>query len=96
MLKKIKLLLEIKLIIRALGNLHYRISNEKFEHESEFEPRASAWLKWHSSQEGDLKMGWHENQDSSSGRAPIRIPVQVRIFLFRSDNFKEIDVITLN
>ena len=26
--------------------------------------------KWHPSQEGDLNMSWHENQDSSSGRAP--------------------------
>ena len=26
--------------------------------------------KWHPSQEGDLNMCWHENQDSSSGRTP--------------------------
>ena len=27
--------------------------------------------KWHPTQEGDLNMNWHENQDSSSGRAPV-------------------------
>ena len=48
------LLIENKLIICALGNLHYMISREK----------------WHPSQEGDLNMSWHENQDSSCGRAP--------------------------
>ena len=26
--------------------------------------------KWHPSQEGDLNMSWHKNQDGSSGRAP--------------------------
>ena len=36
--------------------LHYSISREKFEPEP--------------SQEGDLNMSWHMNQDSSSGRAP--------------------------
>ena len=49
----IKLLIKNKLIICALGNLHYQI-----------------WLKWHPSQEEGLNMSWHENQDSSSGRAP--------------------------
>ena len=33
-------------------------------------------------------MSWHENQDSSSGRAPG----QVRIFLLRSDNVSFLDV----
>ena len=51
---QIKLLIENKFIICALGNLHYEISREKK----------------HQSQEGDLNMSWHENQDSSSGRAP--------------------------
>ena len=27
-------------------------------------------LKWHLSQEGDLNVSWHENQNSSSCRAP--------------------------
>ena len=31
---------------------------------------ASPDEKWYPSQEGDLNMSWHENQDSSSGRAP--------------------------
>ena len=31
--KRFKLLIENKLIIRALGNLHYKISREKFEAE---------------------------------------------------------------
>ena len=61
-----ELLIEKKPIICALGNLHYQISREKFESEPGFEPRM---LKWHPSQEGDLSMSWHENQDSSSGRA---------------------------
>ena len=56
-----KLLIENKLIICALGNLHYKISREKFEPELGL---------WYPSQEGDLNMSWHENQDSSSGRAP--------------------------
>ena len=34
---------ENKLIICALGNLHYQISREKFEPELGFEPRTS----WH-------------------------------------------------
>ena len=36
---QIKLLIEDKLIICALGNLHYQISREKFELEPGFEPR---------------------------------------------------------
>ena len=36
---QIKLLIENKLIICSLGNLHYRISREKFEPEPGFEPR---------------------------------------------------------
>ena len=35
---QIKLLFEKKLIICALGNLHYQISREKFEPEPGFEP----------------------------------------------------------
>ena len=31
---------------------------------------APSGKKWHPSQEGDLRMSWHENQDSSNGRAP--------------------------
>ena len=31
---------------------------------------ASPGKKWHPSQEGDLNMSWHENQDNSSSRAP--------------------------
>ena len=38
---KIKLLIENKLIIRALGNLHYKISREKFEPEPGFKPLTS-------------------------------------------------------
>ena len=30
----------------------------------------NALLKWHPSQEGDLNVSWHDNQDSSSCRAP--------------------------
>ena len=41
---KIKLLIENKLIICAFGNLHYRISREKFEPELEFEPQTSGFL----------------------------------------------------
>ena len=37
----IKLLIENNLIIFALGNLHYKISREKFEPEPGFEPRTS-------------------------------------------------------
>ena len=33
------LLIENKLIIFALGNLHYKISREKFEPEQGFKPR---------------------------------------------------------
>ena len=43
---QIKLLIENKLIICALGNLHYKISREKFEPEPE---------------EGDLNMSCHVN-----------------------------------
>ena len=47
------------------------------------------------SQEDDLNVSWHDNQDSSSGRAPgleirrseVRIPVLVQIFLLRSYNW---------
>ena len=35
---QIKLLIENKLIICALGNLHYKISREKFEPEPGLEP----------------------------------------------------------
>ena len=38
---QIKLLIENKLIICALGNLHYKISRAKFEPEPEFEPQTS-------------------------------------------------------
>ena len=38
---EIKLLIENKHIICALGNLHYKISREKFEREPGFEPRTS-------------------------------------------------------
>ena len=41
---KIKLLIENKLIICALGNLHYKLSREKFELEPGFEPRTSGFL----------------------------------------------------
>ena len=51
---QIKLLSKNKLIICALGNLHYQISREKFEPEPE-----------------------------------VRIPVQVQIFLLRSDTENE-------
>ena len=40
---QIKLLIENKLIISALGNLHYMISREKFEPEPGFEPRTSGF-----------------------------------------------------
>ena len=39
LINSIKLLIENKLIICALGNLHYKISREKFEPEPGFEPR---------------------------------------------------------
>ena len=39
-----KLLIENKLIIVALGILHYKISREKFEPEPGFEPRTSGFL----------------------------------------------------
>ena len=45
---QIKLLIENKLIICALGNLHYRISREKFEPEPGFEPQTSGFLAWRS------------------------------------------------
>ena len=51
----INLLIENKLIISSLGNLHYKISREKFEHEPGFEPHTSGFLA---------------RQDSLSGRAP--------------------------
>ena len=41
---QIKLLIENKLIICALGNLHYKISGEKFESEPGFEPWTSGFL----------------------------------------------------
>ena len=47
---QIKFLIENKLIICALENLHYKISREKFEPEPEFEPRTSKFLAWRSSQ----------------------------------------------
>ena len=40
----VKLLIENRLIIRALGNLHYKISREKFEPEPGFEPQTSGFL----------------------------------------------------
>ena len=40
----IKLLIETKPVICALGNLHYKISREKFEPEPGFEPRTSGFL----------------------------------------------------
>ena len=40
----IKLLIENKLIICALRNLHYQISREKLEPEPGFEPRTSGFL----------------------------------------------------
>ena len=40
----IKLLIEDKLIICALGNLHYQISREKFKPEPGFEPRTTEFL----------------------------------------------------
>ena len=63
-----------KLLICALRNLHYKISREKFEPEPGFEPQTSGFqarrsIAWHPSQEGDLNVSWHENQDCSSGRA---------------------------
>ena len=45
---QIKLLSENKLIICALGNLHYQISREKFEPEPGFEPQTSGFLIQHS------------------------------------------------
>ena len=41
---QINLLIENKLIICALGNLHYMTSREKFEPEQGFEPRTSGFL----------------------------------------------------
>ena len=41
---QIKLLIENKLIIFALGNLHYKISREKFEPEPGLETRTSGFL----------------------------------------------------
>ena len=38
---RVKLLIQNKLIICALRNLHYQISREKFEPEPGFEPRTS-------------------------------------------------------
>ena len=50
---------------------------------------------WHPSQEGDLNMSWHENQDNSSEsagleiwRSEVQIPVLVQVFLLRSYNVK--------
>ena len=40
---QIKLLIENKLII-CLGNLHYKVSREKFEPEPGFEPRISGFI----------------------------------------------------
>ena len=40
---QIKLLIENKLIICALGNLHYKISREKFEPEPGFQLRTSGY-----------------------------------------------------
>ena len=42
----VKLLIENKLIICALGNLHYKISREKFEPKPGFEPWTSGFLAW--------------------------------------------------
>ena len=39
-----KLLIENKLIICALGNLHCKFSREKFEPEPGFEPQTSGFL----------------------------------------------------
>ena len=44
---QIKLLIETKPVICALGNLHYKISREKFEPEPGFEPRTSGFLARH-------------------------------------------------
>ena len=41
---QIKLSIENKLIICAMGNLHYQISREKFEREPGFEPWTSGFL----------------------------------------------------
>ena len=41
---QIKLLIENKFIICALGNLYYKISREKFEQEPGFETRTSGFL----------------------------------------------------
>ena len=45
---QIKLLIENKLIICALENLHYKILREKFEPEPGFEPQTSGFLARHS------------------------------------------------
>ena len=46
--------------------LHYKISMIM----TDSVMTAPPGKKWHPSQEGDLNMNWHENQDSSSGRTP--------------------------
>ena len=43
-MREIKLLIENKLIICALGNLHYEISRGKIEPEPGFQPRTSRFL----------------------------------------------------
>ena len=42
--KKLKPVIENKLIICALGNLHYQLSREKYEPETGFEPWTSGLL----------------------------------------------------
>ena len=68
----------------ALGNLHYQISREKFEPELGFELRTSGFLARRSTTWAILVL---MPASVSRGRFDhVRIPVQVRIFLLRSDN----------
>ena len=74
---KILLLIEDKLIICALGNLHYQISREKFEPEPGFEPRTSGFL----ASALPLELSRIAQVVEHRARNP-----ELRIFLLRSDN----------
>ena len=65
-----------------IKNSHYQILKEKFEPEPGIEPRTSAFLARRSTT-WSILFQVVERRD----RIPeVRIPVQVRIFLLRSDN----------
>ena len=81
--KRRKLLIENKLIICAFGNLNYQISREKFEPEPGFEPRIFSPALYHMSYPGS-------HASSCSRRSEVRISVQVRIFLLRTDKGRKL------